>query len=253
MTRHSFGGHALDRFLFDFETVLDGTTDSAPVGAEPAAEPAGDVQTGTEGAPSPEPSAPTGAAPAIDWNSHDAQAAIAAGTVQALQAFVAANQPPDPGFDWENADPFDTAQLGEGIKQMLQQELDARLGPVQQLVQRDQLRESQAWTDSQFERLGVPAEDRNLALFMAGGIETAAQAEGQRVSGEQIMGLAHSQLAEHDKRVGDAAVAKYVADLNTAATAPSTPANGSPAVEGFPDDSDELATARRLMQARSAA
>lgn len=248
----------MDRYLFELESVPDGG-DGGAAGGDPDPAPPGDVPDDAEGTPLPDPAPPaepdTPPAAVIDWGSPEAQAAIQAGTTSALQAFLASQQPDDPGFDWGEVNLFDDdagAKIGQGLMAELRKELDQRLGPVQQLVQRDELRASQEWTGQQFTKLNVPEEDQPVVLYMAGGIEVAANAEGQRIGGEQIMSLAHQQLAAHDKRVGEAAVAKYIVDLKTVEGAPAGSGGTVPAVEGFADDDDELAVARRIMAARAA-
>lgn len=257
--QHSFGGHALDRYLFDYETVMEG--EAASAGVDPAAEPVGDVQAETEGVPSPEPATPTEAAPSIDWAAPEARQAITAGTVEALQAFVAsqqaaaqaAQQEQDEAVDWENLDPFDGQQLAQAISAAVKGELAPVQKFLEQQAAREQAQVSQEWTTRQFEELKIPEEDRGIVLYTAGGLEQAAISGGFQVDGGQVMKLAHQQLQDHDKRVGDKAVEAYIASLKAVEDAPRTPGSAVTAVEGLPADEDELAVARRIIAARNAA
>lgn len=266
--RHSFGGHALDRYVFDFETVEApeaGATVAAPSAGEPATDP-GIVQPEPAGQPSPEPAAPAEAPAGL---TRDDVAAIVGQSLQAELARLAeANQPqpePPPGFDWATVDPFADnygLNLAQGIGELIREAIAPIAAQVAPVVQSSAAREAQEWTDQQTTLLGIPVETReelgdggmstrDYVLYHAGGIEMSAREAGLRVDGADILKHAWSQIQARDKRIGDAAVAKYKTELEEGvARADGAPSatGGFAALDGIPADGDELSVARALAE-----
>jgi hypothetical protein len=271
---HTFGGHALDRHVFDFEAVPD-TGDELGVAAalepvpagEPAAEPAASVPADEAGLPSPEPDAPAGPSP-IDWDDPTVASQVDARVQASIERMVAdaqareaaANQPVDqtPQMPDQWSDNFE-AEMAAYIQWQVQQ-ATAGITPV---VQAAQAKEAADWTNEQLDTLNVPTVEadgelgdgdvatRDAVLYYAGGIQQAAAEAGLNVDGTTILKHAWDQLQARDTRVGKAAVAKHIADLKVLDDAPDE-VTGSPAGEGFADAEDELAVARLFSERRSA-
>lgn len=255
---HSFGGHALDRHVFDFETVIEPTEADVAASLDPASagDPApvdGSVQPETPVVPSPEPEAPAEDPPAAGLTADEITAQVQAGVRAELERLAyeqqtAANQPePQAGFDWNELDPFDEnygAKLAEGLGNLIK---DA-VAPLMPVVESTQAREAQEWTDGQLQQLEVADEDRDTVLYFAGGIESAAQAAGLQADGATILQHAVAQMKERDARVSAAAVAKYKAELEGIDGAPVDAGGVTSAIEGLPTDGDELSVARAIAE-----
>jgi hypothetical protein len=270
---HSFGGSALDRHVFDFETVIDATEtevaaglETAPAG-DPAPDPAASAPAGEAGPPSPEPDSPAGP-PQIDWDDPSVASAVDARVQASIERMVAdaqaaeaaANQPASQAP--EPPDPFSEnydAELAAYIQWQVQQ-ATAGITPV---VEAAQAREAQEWTNQQLDTLGIPTADaegeladgdvntRDAVLYYAGGIQQAAAEAGLNVDGATILQHAWKQLQTRDQRIGKAAVETYKAELEGVAGAPRDPSGATGAGDGLLDADDELAVARLLAERRS--
>jgi hypothetical protein len=159
---HTFGGSALDRYIYEFEPDTDGAGDAgaaAPAGdattatVDPAA--TGDTGATVDPAATADPAAAGGdtSDDGVDetqfWNAvRDLVAeefharSNGAGPQAATQPTAAADSAGDAGFDWGTIDPLSDefgAQLGQGISHAVQQAMQEALNPLTSTIEQSQL------------------------------------------------------------------------------------------------------------------
>lgn len=160
---HTFGGSALDRYVYEFEPTSDpaAVADPAPAAdpapsADPAAtaDPAGTADPTADPTAAPDPAAAGGDPDGVDetefWNAvrdlvaeevHTRSNGAGPQAAQQQPTSAAADTGGDPGFDWGNIDPLSDefgAQLGQGISHAVQQAMQEALNPLTSTIEQSQ-------------------------------------------------------------------------------------------------------------------
>lgn len=282
---HTFGGSAMDRYLFDFEAVADaapadvGAADpgsaSADAGDGGAAASPADVGAATSVA---DPAAPP-SAPQIDWDSPDAQARINAALDAREQAATQAHA--DAQRQQEQASEFDDIKeafemLGipaDRFEAFLANRLGQQTAPFQQAAEKIQQQEQLAWVDSALGQLGTKhvdllgegvdklselVDDEGKSLFNPDEVrQHNREAVLYAAAGLQnALQLDHGQaltrgadaVAARDAIIGKVAVQQYIRRLETSGAAPTDISGGGATGAGRLtgiEGGDELTIARR--------
>lgn len=253
MTGHTFGGSALDRHVFEYETVAD------PTEAAPAADP-------VEAAPvadAPAPDAPAEAAPSWAGPSQD-EWEETQWALQQMATALSANAPAPPAAVQPGAenvapeyDPFDPESIARYNDWRDQQQLekltgilDQRLSPLAsqaeaQIEQQNQellkdavhdtetrlgefLGDDAARERSRQQMIGVARDELAALTARYGGNVTPQHAE--RLA-EQALERAHASVKQYETGIGAAAVEAYKNQLSNLSGAPGEiAANGTAGV-----------------------
>lgn len=279
---HSFGGSALDRHVFDFETVADapvadaGAADtgsaSADAGNDGAAAPA-DVGAATDAAAAPVVAEPT---PSIDWSSPDAQQALQ----QAINAREQSNLETQRQTEAQEArqTEFSDVEDALGLLGLTPDRIQAYFGrinePFAQVAAKVQEQEQVAWVTGELGKLGtahpdllgegvdklsefidddgkplfdvaeVKQENQRAALYAAAAISQANPGIDHTVA----LAEGAKAVAARDAIVGKAAVEQFKRQLSgtgNAAVDIASGADGATRITGL-EGGDELAFARRF-------
>lgn len=254
--RHSMGGRALDRLIFDFEPDLDTSPDGGAADLSPdlgTGEP--DSSAGATGQPQPpagdlgEDGLPAGTPEPVaqpDWQtSPEFAQAVQQQTQAALEQWIAQAQQPEPEPEPTlELDPFadDYPQrLQQLIANTVQGLLGQQLAPLQPIVEQQQNAQAEQWANGLLDEIGVADDgtlddddglDTRAAVLRASAGFMGYSPDGQPLTQpQQAIQQAADYIRQRDERVAAAAVAKFKQSLNDGGSTPYEPAGGFSATE----------------------
>ena len=266
---NTFGGHALDRYVFDFEATGDGGADTsgdydtvvAEAGAEggavssPAAtEPAEETGAAAAEAPSSVEEATPPWAP--DRESYEEMTALTQAVAQILTQPGQEAETAEPSFEFDPLDPNAGQTIQEFVRAEIQRGVQAQLADITPVIEKARFTEASEIKDGLLDSFGgqIDGFEKDNPAFRAGA-EYAAAAMLDQVKAE--LGLDPSQPSRRAAEVAlkrgaewvaafvkpqrDAGKAAYIAELQTLKEAPGTLGVTGGGIEGIEpaDDYDE--------------
>ena len=267
---HSFGGRALDRHVFEFETdEMDAATafvDADPIevstgedGADPSATPSPSAEAeAVEVAPSAEAAAPSWLASEDDFHASVAEQAARVAD-QRFQQWLEqiANEAPAEDASPSEVDLLDPEQFAQFLEQRDQKLLQQFQGLMSPLLQSH---EKQTVTEAQERVKDILSDiatregefDRDAAEKLAHAFLPEAKqrlGQGPRAA-EHALAQAAKYVRSLEAKAASAAVEAYKNQSATIAGAPTDTAVNGSGTSVLHDDEDEMAVAERLINSR---
>lgn len=273
--QHSFGGRALDRYVYEFEPEGDSYDDVPAGGGEAAADadvevgaaPSAEAEPGAEataevaGAPSPaETAAPTWAPSREEWeDTQQALATFARIEQQRQEEAAAAARGDEPTWD---LDPIENDNFATDLQSFLRHTIQETIQPLTGTVAQVQAKEAQATIDQLLDGIkdvdgytpdqplyeGGPSfrdGTRELAAAFVDQVKAEQGIPADRPGGPRVaqeaMRRAATMLGQMAKAQHTAGRDAYKAEMEALKNAPATPAVTGGGVEGLSptDDYDE--------------